>query len=255
LIKAVTKAELGLYRQLHRRSTRQAHGLWLVEGPNAVLAALQAGLQPLHVLASDRFHTGVEPIDSHLKTVQQSNCLVIVEEPDLARLATTTSPPPVVGIFQACVPAGVPSPQVGQHWLGLVGLQDPGNVGTLIRCVRAFGGVGVLCTPDTVDCYSPKVIRATAGEVFFTPVWQQTNITAVWPDTMPVWATRMTMATPYKQVNWQTGGLLLLGQEGPGLAAQFVPPHAQWVCVPQAPQVDSLNVAVCGGILMSQWLP
>jgi RNA methyltransferase, TrmH family len=247
-----TKADVALYRQLAQRTVRQQEGLWLVEGPNAVEAAIKAGLTPKALFTLQG--SGALIADAgELQAWQGQAC--VVDAATMGRMASTSSPPPALGVFYASVPSANPLPQAGQQWLGLAGLQDPGNVGTLIRCLRAFGGAGLLTTDGTVDCYSPKVIRASAGEVFFCPIWQNVTLAEVWPPTLPIWATQARQATPFTQVDWSTGGLLLLGQEGGGLDEAVLPPDSDphWVSVPQAPTVDSLNVAVSGAIVMAQW--
>jgi RNA methyltransferase, TrmH family len=235
------KAELALYYKLGRRAVRQAEGLLLIEGPNAVHAALKAQLAPVCLLVKD----------ASLLTPDLPAMTTVAPDAVLSRLATTDSPPPLLGVFRQ-PPVLNLLPQPGQRWLAMAGLQDPGNAGTLIRCVRAFNGHGVLVTPDTVDVYSPKVIRATAGEVFFCPVTEVPDLQL--PITLPLFATRAQQAAPYNQADWTTGGLLILGQEGNGLQPDAVPSHTRWLCVPQNPAVDSLNVAISGAIIMAQWL-
>ena len=239
-----SKAELTLYQKLGRRSMRQAEGMCLVEGPNAVYAALKAGLTPVCLLLRD----------AHLLSDALPDCTAVAPESVMARLSTTDSPPPMLGVF--CLPERNKTfmPQAGQRWLAMAGLQDPGNAGTLVRCVRAFNGHGVLVTPDTVDLYSPKVIRATAGEVFFCPITEVPDLKQTLNGSLPVFATRAQQANPYTQADWSAGGVLLLGQEGNGLEPLTLPTHTHWLCVPQNPEVDSLNVAVCGAIIMAQWL-
>jgi RNA methyltransferase, TrmH family len=235
-----SKAALALYQKLHRRSVREAEGLWLVEGMNAVQAALKAALTPVCLLARHEVDLVTLPTIASL-----------APEAMLARLATTDSPPGVIGVFQAKPIIAQPMP--GERWLVLAGLQDPGNVGTLIRCLRAFNGTGIVVMPHTVDIYNPKVIRATTGEVFFCPTWELTD----WENldrTLPIFGTRANKAMPYQQADWSHGGLLVLGQEGNGLVNVALPDRTQWLQVPQNPAVDSLNVAISGAIIMALWM-
>ena len=100
-----SKAELAVFQKLGRRAVRQAEGLCLVEGPNAVLAALKAHLQPVCLLVRD----------AHLLTDALPALATVAPEATLARLATTDSAPPMLGVFHLPASVGL-LPQAGQHW-------------------------------------------------------------------------------------------------------------------------------------------
>jgi TrmH family RNA methyltransferase len=171
-------------------------------------------------------------------------------------------------VFESCVetqtPQGIaamlvpPISSVAEMLLGTpliliaVGLQDPGNLGTLIRSAEAFGATGVLTTPGTVSAWNQKAIRASAGSVFRVPMSvagaeemrelerHGVNLLAAMPEG----------AVPVTEADLTRPLALLIGNEGAGLGEDWVRRSQERVTIPCPGPVESLNAAVAGSILL-----
>jgi TrmH family RNA methyltransferase len=137
------------------------------------------------------------------------------------------------------------------------GLQDPGNFGTLIRSVEAFGGGGVLALPGTVSVWNSKVLRASAGSAFRVPVVVEKPapaFAALAQQRIPVYAAMPGSsggeAIPCPQIDWTRPAALLIGNEGSGLSQDLLDHADQLVSIPTPGPVESLNAGVAGSILL-----
>jgi TrmH family RNA methyltransferase len=139
-------------------------------------------------------------------------------------------------------------------YLWLERIQDPGNVGTIIRSAAAASLTGVLLGPECVSVWSPKVLRAAMGGHFFIPIWEQVTLDVVCAQFNCRWATSLGReAVPYDQVRWQEHQVLLLGNEGGGLSVEALSRSSGQVVIPMDPKIESLNVGVACGILCFEW--
>ncbi|WP_430784904.1 TrmH family RNA methyltransferase [Virgibacillus flavescens] len=132
-------------------------------------------------------------------------------------------------------------------------IQDPGNLGTLIRTADAVGFDAVIIGNNSVDVYNDKVVRSTQGSLFHIPVYQE-NLLATLPklqkEGFTVWATSLENAKPYKEVNLSKKIGLLVGNEGNGVDKSLIKLADYNVKIPINGKAESLNVSVAAGILM-----
>ncbi|GAW32054.1 RNA methyltransferase [Carboxydocella sp. JDF658] len=177
-----------------------------------------------------------------------------VSEGVLAKLSATETPQGLVAV----VPVrqqdfALPRPGRGII-LVLDGIQDPGNLGTIIRTAFAAGIREVWTTPDSCDLYNPKTVRATMGAIFHLPCRDLTDsLAAVRAAAELGWwvtATALEGAVPYYRLDWRQPRLLLLGNEGRGLSPELLALARERVTIPMPGGAESLNVAVAAGILM-----
>ena len=132
------------------------------------------------------------------------------------------------------------------------GLQDPGNLGTLIRSALAFGATGVLTTPGTVSAFNPKAMRASAGAVFRMPLAtaDEATMKTLREHGVIVLASVKDGAEDAAAVDLTCGCALLIGNEGAGLAAEWLTLAGARVTIPMPGPVESLNAAVAGSLLL-----
>jgi TrmH family RNA methyltransferase len=137
--------------------------------------------------------------------------------------------------------------------LAVAGVQDPGNMGTILRSAEAFGAGGVLLGEGTVSMFNPKVVRASAGSVFRLPlartklsgalgVMKERGVRLV--------ATDSHRGTPLDQARLSGPLAIFIGREGAGLPRDLIKAMDEVVAIPQAPQVESLNAAVAASIVL-----
>jgi len=187
-----------------------------------------------------------------------------------ARKAGATVYEGTTGVLEAASPVRSPSGVVAlAHWrttrivdamaapgagcLGLVGVQDPGNVGSAIRAADALGATGVLILDGTADPRAWKTLRGSMGSVFHLPVGQGKTAEALADAKhagLAVIAAVAQNGTPLTEVDLRRPALILVGSEGAGLPAAIVDRADARVTIPMRGCVDSLNVAVTSAVLL-----
>ncbi len=230
------------YRALREASARAEHGLYLVEGRKLVLEAL-------HSLPLGLFHAILWDEREPFPFGEGLPFVYLVDERILAQVTTLETPPTAIAILRLDAARLEPAKQPA---LFLEGLQDPGNVGTLIRLAEWFGVGQVWLSPESIDPLNPKVIRASMGSCFRVKVHRVVE----WPALLLAYGA-VVVADRYgsspEVIDWQRCEGLYLGHEGQGVSR--APSHWPRVHIPKAPsaQADSLNVATAGAILLYAW--
>jgi TrmH family RNA methyltransferase len=138
--------------------------------------------------------------------------------------------------------------------MALAGLQDPGNLGTIIRSAEAFGSAGIILGEGTVSPLNAKAVRASAGSIFRLPVVAAAGledvVTRLRSKSVRLIATSSHKGTPVDQADLTGPIAAFIGSEGSGLARGLVTQMDEVVAIPHAPQVESLNAGVAGSILL-----
>lgn len=133
------------------------------------------------------------------------------------------------------------------------GLQDPGNLGTILRSAEAFGAAGVFLTEGTVSPYNAKVLRGSAGSIFRFPIVQISSgelISLLRDHGIRLLATSSHKGTPLPQADWTLPLAIFIGNEGAGLPREFLHQMDATLVIPQAAQVESLNAGVAASIVL-----
>jgi RNA methyltransferase, TrmH family len=214
----------------------------VVEGPKMVSDAIASGWTPIAVARS------IEVAPSLFGEVDD----VIPFTADLfASLVETKTSQGVVGLFVR--PQGTVAAIMEDERLVVVldGVQDPGNVGTIIRLAAAFDAAGVVVTPGTADPFGPKAIRSSAGAILNVP-----TVTAT-PDELLAAAARRRKALLAAAAEGSagsidmTGSVLIFGSEGSGVST-LLRQASRLIAIPTSGRVESLNVAASAAILLAQ---
>lgn len=240
-------------RKLARPSSRaRAGGRFLLEGPEGIRAALEAGHVPGSLLATERAaarHAGLVNLAR-----QRGAQVTLVAEPVLAGMAATTTPQGLVAVLPSVLrplEALPPSPRLV---CVLAEVRDPGNAGTVLRAADAFGADAVVTTAGSVDPESPKAVRAAAGSLFHLPV-----VAGVpWPALSAALGDRglrRVGADPHAAATFDQAPLdepvaLVLGNEAHGLPAEIAADLDLAVRVPLAGRAESLNLAAAAAVLL-----
>ena len=258
-IRSTRNSRIVQARKLHRRRDRRKQGQFLVEGPTALIAALQAGHKPSQV-----FYCAQQATDDDmpllLQRLQQTEIDVVnvsvevidsLSEPKVARGIVATLP-----LFEADLPTLAP----GQSALIVVAdqLQDPVNLGKIVHTAYAVGATGIVLLEPCVDPFDPPAVRESRGAILGLPLirLEDANVFWAWCQKNGV---RTVGAGAHRGKMWGTGILqcrvaLVLGNEKRGLDKETAGQIDSWAHLPMAGKVESLNVAVAGGILMYLWL-
>lgn len=134
--------------------------------------------------------------------------------------------------------------------LYLYRLQDPGNLGTLFRTAQAAGSFSVVTSKGTVSCYNAKVVRASAGALFSTPFLEAVAVDRLCKRGYHLWAAAPGGGTSLFEAQFQPPLAVLLGSEGSGLPSTILRKSSQRLHIPMRPEVESLNAAVAGSLIL-----
>jgi TrmH family RNA methyltransferase len=138
-------------------------------------------------------------------------------------------------------------------FLVAAGLQDPGNLGTILRSAEAFGAAGIFLTEGTVSPYNSKVLRGSAGSIFRLPFLQISSadlIPLLRARGVRLLATSSHQGTPLPQIAWTLPLAIFIGNEGAGLSRELMRKMDETLAIPQASQVESLNAGVAASIVL-----
>ncbi len=232
------------------RAIREGEVL-LLEGARSIFDALEAGVVPGLVFAAP----DLAPVDSAAASRAREAGAEVVEASSrvLGRLSDLESTRALVAL--APLPSSKLADLTGSRLVLLLdGLQDPANVGAILRAAEAFGAGGVVLTPGTASPFAPKAFRASAGSALRVPVARNVVSTDAieWAR-----AAGATLAGADSHGGEEPGALqgvaplvLAIGSEGHGLSASILAALDRQVRIPLSPRVESLNAAVAAGILL-----
>jgi TrmH family RNA methyltransferase len=231
-------------KELRRRVRDRRPGEVVVDGRRLVSDLVRWGV-PLRELYIE------DAIEPDPEVVSAAEAAWSVDGKVLSGISPTRHPQGVLAV----VDEPAQQPWSGSDGVGLYldGIQDPGNVGAIIRCAAALGASAVMLSPGSVDPYHPAAIRGSAGTVFRLPVEREASLTGpverVTIAGGEVWASG-TSGVPLTRWSPTQPILLLLGAEGAGLSGRGLDAAGGQVTIPLAHEVESLNVAVAAGILL-----
>jgi TrmH family RNA methyltransferase len=254
-------------RKLDQRKHRQQQGRFLVEGLQilhmaldaAQTAAQGAGTHPIEVFYCEELFTGTEA-PALLERFRQTEAdLVPVSEYVMQALSERDTPQGIATTF-TLFETPLEELQLNGHDLVIVldRLQDPGNVGTLIRTADAVGAAAVILIEPCADPFDPKTVRGSMGSLFNVPLARTEDVPALF-DRLRDRGLRIVGADTHRgkipeQESWKGGVTLILGNEARGLSEDVWPHIEEWARLPIVGEAESLNVAVAGGVLMYAWL-
>ena len=240
----VSKNQKKLIRSLKLKKNRKKYGFFVAEGVKVIKEFLKADLvlQELYVLNSE----------TDLFNIVDKSKLISVTPTELSQISFLTTAQKALAIFE--IPKIVKSNEEGLK-LALDDVQDPGNLGTIIRLCDWFGVEELICSENTVDCYNPKVVQATMGSltrinIVYTNLFDYLKLTNV-----PVFGTYMDSDNVYK-TNLPLSGIIVMGNEAKGISKEITTLISQRLTIPRfgsVQETESLNVATATAILLSEF--
>ncbi|NES98979.1 MAG: RNA methyltransferase [Sphaerospermopsis sp. SIO1G1] len=236
-------------RKLHATKERHKQELFLLEGTHLLEEACAVNF-PLEIVCCTPKWQTTHP---QLWDLVSSRCdrIEIVSEEILTAIATTVQPDGVVATAHRITENQVPLTGI---LLAVETLQDPGNLGTIIRTAAAAGASGLWLSDDSVDLDHPKVLRASAGQWFRVNKTVSKDLKSTVEKCqqagIQVIATLPTANLTYWQVDWCKPSLILLGNEGAGLSENLATMADIQVKIPLSSEVESLNVAIAAALML-----
>jgi len=232
-----TKRQLSAWAALKNRRDRDESGLFLAEGRKVVTEARQAGWHLEAVLALE----GHAHDDDYVLTREQ-----------LERVSGFRTAPSVLAVVRRPLSFSTPTWTPGTWALVLDGVQDPGNVGTLVRTAAWFGFDAVFHTPETADPFGPKAVQASMGALFHM---RTAVIDDAWWQALPPCPVLGTFleGEPLWGATLPEGGLLVMGSEGHGIGPGTASRVTRRLTIPRfSGGAESLNVAAAAAICMAE---
>ncbi|TLF42648.1 RNA methyltransferase [Maribacter aurantiacus] len=235
----VVKSELKLIKNLQQKKYRNENGLFVMEGKKAVEELLESGFKAYKIFTTGQELQGAKAFE-----------VAPISMKELKQISSLKNPNGVLGVFYKKITTDLKL----EGWtVVLDGVQDPGNLGTIIRLCDWFGIENLICSKETVDCYNPKVLQATMGSIarvtiFYTDLTNFLNATKV-----PVYGTFMEGENIHK-TNLPENGILILGNEGNGISDTVRKLCDYEVSIPQFGKktTESLNVATATAIFLNE---
>ena len=236
----LSKNQVKLIQKLHQKKYRNELNLFIVEGKKSINEFLQAGYTPQLLIATEAFTTNVP---QHLITP--------VSKDELRKVSALQNPDEGLAVFQQPKHKGILQEGV---IVALDNVQDPGNLGTIIRLCDWFGVETLLCNTQTVDCYNSKVVQASMGSLTRVAVHYLDLAAFLTTTTLPVYTMDLEGENLYT-ATFPKDCILILGNEANGISAEVRALSNEVITIPRFSKhqrTESLNVAMAGAIILSE---
>lgn len=236
----LSKNQVKLIQKLHQKKYRNELNLFIVEGKKSINEFLQAGYTPQLLIATEAFTTNVP---QHLITS--------VSKDELRKVSTLQNPDEGLAVFEQPKHKGILQEGV---IVALDNVQDPGNLGTIIRLCDWFGVETLLCNTQTVDCYNPKVVQASMGSLTRVAVHYLDLAAFLTTTALPVYTMDLEGENLYT-ATFPKDCILILGNEANGISSEVRALSNEVITIPRFSQhqrTESLNVAMAGAIILSE---
>ncbi len=237
----ISKNQIKFIRSLELKKNRKQNGLFVAEGPKVVGDLLHADYKA-RMLFATKPYPGAE----------------LITDDELQRISFLQHPQEILAVFEMPTLNSQPSTLNSQLSLALDGVQDPGNLGTIIRIADWFGISTIYCSPETADVYNPKVVQATMGSLAHVQVVYTDLLALVsqLPPSYPVYGTLLDGENIYQQ-ELTSEGIIVMGNEGNGISQALREHINRRLLIPDFHtgelRAESLNVAIATAITCSEF--
>ena len=245
----IGKAKLKYIKSLERKKGRKETGMFVAEGPKVVGDLLQVMPAQL-IVATEKWIDNQPPLPCEV---------ILVSEDGLRKVSFLQHPQDVLAVFPMKPVNRIRSEQFKNSLiLALDDVQDPGNLGTIVRIADWFGIENIFCSPSSADVYNPKVVQATMGSIARVNVEYVDLVELIGslPADFPVYGTFLDGENIYAQP-LTPHGLIVMGNEGNGISEQVEAQVNRRLLIPNYPMgrttTDSLNVAIATAITCAEF--
>jgi TrmH family RNA methyltransferase len=242
----LTNSDLKLINSLKLSKNRKELGLFVVEGPKMIEELVRNSEFKIQFIAANNTW-----IEKHQNAIQFE--LKEISEKSLQNFSNFSSANEVIAVVQQ--PENLPfSHNRKELYLVLDSLQDPGNMGTIIRTADWFGIKHIICSPNTADCFNPKVVQATMGSIFRVNCHYQDLKNLLSNNTLPVFGTLLSGKNIYQQ-NLGSEGFIVVGNESKGISTEIRELITHPLSIPafHNSKAESLNASVATAIVCAEF--
>lgn len=232
-----------------KQKTRKEEGLFVVEGKKMLEEAPIEAVQEVYVAES--FCKQYSALMNRFPTGQCE----IVSDQVFKQMSSVVTPQGILGvIMQQRLTIKDLELAKSPLIIALENLQDPGNVGTIIRTAEAVNATGVLLSAGSVDIYNPKIVRATMGSIYRVPIIEDLDLHEVLlhliSQKINVFAAHLEGSRSYFDYDYREGTCFIIGNEANGLTPELASIATAYVKIPLLGQSESLNAAIATGVLL-----
>ncbi len=254
MVRIITRSQIKMVLSLRKRRVREELSLFVIEGDKLVREYIRAGNRVVLLAAKPEW------LDGEREVIAGAGEVVSLSYDELRRISSLKTPHNVLAV------ASIPQESFSRERLDgrltpvLDSMQDPGNLGTIIRIAAWFGHENIICSPDSVDLYNPKVIQATMGAFVHVRVWYM-PLAPLLADAVaggvPVWGATTGGTTVYES-ELGSSGLILFGNESRGISPALQEYLTSRITIPgpaggQVAGAESLNVSMAAAIICSEF--
>ena len=241
----ISKSQISFIKSLHQKKIRKEQGLFIVEGLKSIQEFINSEYVVDSVYCTENLMPKLDNLSRKIKPVG-------ITESELSRISALSTPQAILAVVQIPKQTDLNiKKRDGSFILALDGVQDPGNLGTIIRTADWFGLNTILCSKDTAEVYNPKVVQASMGSlsrvnIIYTDlgdVFSQINI--------PVYGALLNGKSIY-ETDFGQEGIILLGNEGNGISEDLIEKINYPITIPRYGKAESLNVAISASIFCSE---
>ena len=234
IITSLTNKEVKYLTKLNTKKFRDDEKKFLVDGEHLIEEAYKRGILEKIIVVDDRYDFNCEKL--------------IVTKEIMKKISLLETPPNIIGLCKM-----IDEKLIGNKYLILDRIQDPGNLGTIIRSSVAFNVDTIIMSNDTVDIYNSKVLRATQGMLFhinFIRSDLENIIKELKDKNIPIYTTNVIDGISVKNINDFSKFALIMGNEGSGVSKNIEMLADKKIYIPMSKNCESLNVAVATSIIL-----
>lgn len=257
----ITSAQNKLIKEvkaLARKRERTKTGLFVAEGLRFVKSAIDVNAEIEYILYSESIYRTDEG-SQLVKNLESTHKKVMeIDEKLMIELSDTQSPQGIIALVKQPKYTWENILKKNGFIIILDRLQDPGNLGTIIRTADAAGADGMILTKGSVDVYNPKVLRSTMGSIFELPVleglvWDEIE-TVLTENNYNLYATALEDSVDYDAPDYKQASALIIGNEANGISSQILDAVKTKVKIPIVGSAESLNAGVAAAVMMYEVL-
>jgi TrmH family RNA methyltransferase len=250
----ISKNKIKYIRSLQNKKARDEEKLYLIEGGKMILEYLHSGIRLKFLASEPEFSGRLMPDEKAL-----IDEMVIVNHKDLTRMSSLKTPHNAIAAVSITDEINYSPPINDCLCIGLESVQDPGNLGTIMRAAAWFGFKHIICSEKCADVYNPKVIQASMGALINTKVYFLDLFKLLQEardNNLPVYGTFLEGESVYDS-NLGKRGIILFGNESKGISDDLLPLITSRLVIPKftssAHGVESLNVGMAASVVFSEF--
>jgi TrmH family RNA methyltransferase len=241
----LSKSQISFIKSLHQKKYRKESGIFIIEGIKSIVEFINSSYQLHSIYYNPSYFSSLPKFEANIKLFEVNNV-------ELNKISTLQTPQGILALVNIPTKQKIDTNSLKNKFsLVLDDVQDPGNLGTIIRTADWFGIKNIICSEQTVEVYNPKTVQSTMGSLARVNVYYTDLANFIDEVKLPVYGALLNGNNIYK-IDWKSEGLILLGNEGHGIAEGLIKKITTAVTIPKIGGAESLNVAVSAAIFCSE---